>query len=591
MTTRTALNISALALVCWLASAPAYSAVAELAPDTLSYQGRLTQSGTAVSGAVSLTFRLYLAGTGGSALWTETQSITTVGGLYSAILGKTTAFPAGLFNQALWLSVQVGAEAEMTPRQELTSTAYSQLAKVATSLDTGFTNGLVVKVNGSPVLQVDNQYASPNIIGGYSGNGTLPGAVGATVAGGGRAVATCYDPVAGTDSKSCANVAGYFSTVSGGEGNTAYWYSSVSGGTGNNASGTYSTVSGGTKNNASGTYSTVSGGTKNNASEYFGSVSGGISNTASALASTVSGGQDNTASGETSTVAGGFLNTASGSGAYAAGGGANATHASSFVWNGFTDNSTGAIPKASLDSGRVHFYSPNGFTVFTTNPGVPNDCNKASPGTDCWVHINHDSQQISTSSGGYLTAAGEWKNGSDRNSKTDFQTIDSQDVLARVVAMPVTQWRYKSEGAGVTHIGPMAQDFFAAFKLGSDDKAIGTVDESGVALAAIQGLNQKLEMQLGEKNAQMANQAEQLAVQSAKITFQSEKLANQTEQLTSQSQRIQELESRVANTETLQAEVTALRSSLDDLTLLKATVSHLLRERSVQALTRLRVSD
>jgi hypothetical protein len=39
----------------------------------------------------------------------------------------------------------------------------------------------------------------------------------------------------------------------------------------------------------------------------------------------------------------------------------------------------------------------------------------------------------------------------------------------------------------------MAQDFHAAFGLGADDKHIATVDADGVALAAIQGLNVKLE--------------------------------------------------------------------------------------------------
>ena len=47
--------------------------------------------------------------------------------------------------------------------------------------------------------------------------------------------------------------------------------------------------------------------------------------------------------------------------------------------------------------------------------------------------------------------------------------------------------------AGQKHLGPVAQDFHAAFGLnGSDDKHISVVDENGVALAAIQGLNQKL---------------------------------------------------------------------------------------------------
>jgi cell division protein FtsB len=39
----------------------------------------------------------------------------------------------------------------------------------------------------------------------------------------------------------------------------------------------------------------------------------------------------------------------------------------------------------------------------------------------------------------------------------------------------------------------MAQDFHAAFGLGADDKHIATVGADGVALAAIQGLNRKLE--------------------------------------------------------------------------------------------------
>jgi hypothetical protein len=46
----------------------------------------------------------------------------------------------------------------------------------------------------------------------------------------------------------------------------------------------------------------------------------------------------------------------------------------------------------------------------------------------------------------------------------------------------------------------MAQDFYAAFNVGEDEKHITTVDADGVALAAIQGLNQKLE----QKNAEVA---------------------------------------------------------------------------------------
>ncbi len=54
--------------------------------------------------------------------------------------------------------------------------------------------------------------------------------------------------------------------------------------------------------------------------------------------------------------------------------------------------------------------------------------------------------------------------------------------------LPISKWSYKVEDGSVRHIGPMAQDFAAAFGLGSDDRSIGTVDADGVALAAMQAL-------------------------------------------------------------------------------------------------------
>jgi hypothetical protein len=81
---------------------------------------------------------------------------------------------------------------------------------------------------------------------------------------------------------------------------------------------------------------------------------------------------------------------------------------------------------------------------------------------------------------------------SDRNAKENFAPIDPGLVLRKVAALPITRWNFKQD-SGVLHIGPMAQDFSAAFGVGEDDKHIAVVDEGGVALAAIQGLNQKLE--------------------------------------------------------------------------------------------------
>jgi hypothetical protein len=95
---------------------------------------------------------------------------------------------------------------------------------------------------------------------------------------------------------------------------------------------------------------------------------------------------------------------------------------------------------------------------------------------------------------------------SDRNVKENFTEIDPQAVLARVAVLPITEWSFKVDTA-TRHIGPMAQDFYAAFGVGPDDKHIATVDEEGVALAAIQGLNQKL----NEKDAEIQDLKQSVA--------------------------------------------------------------------------------
>ncbi len=75
---------------------------------------------------------------------------------------------------------------------------------------------------------------------------------------------------------------------------------------------------------------------------------------------------------------------------------------------------------------------------------------------------------------------------SDRNRKEAFRLVDTQQVLERVAEMPMMEWAYK--GQSVRHLGPMAQDFFAAFGLGEGETTISAVNADGVALAAIQAL-------------------------------------------------------------------------------------------------------
>jgi hypothetical protein len=97
---------------------------------------------------------------------------------------------------------------------------------------------------------------------------------------------------------------------------------------------------------------------------------------------------------------------------------------------------------------------------------------------------------------------------SDRNVKENFTVLDGRTVLDKLAALPVTEWNYKDDAADKKHIGPVAQDFHAAFGLnGTDDRHISTMDEGGVALAAIQGLNEKLD----EKNAEITALKDRLA--------------------------------------------------------------------------------
>ncbi|MFO1312308.1 MAG: tail fiber domain-containing protein [Burkholderiales bacterium] len=115
-----------------------------------------------------------------------------------------------------------------------------------------------------------------------------------------------------------------------------------------------------------------------------------------------------------------------------------------------------------------------------------------------------------TGNAAYLSRGGTWTNGSSRTFKEDFAAVDGTSVLAKVLAMPVTTWRYRGSNEG-RHMGPIAEDFAAAFGLGDGDRYIGTVDGIGVALAAIQGLNGTLEVMNAKLESKIAEQAQEIA--------------------------------------------------------------------------------
>ena len=354
-------------------------------------------------------------------------------------------------------------------------------------LTTATTNrSLELSVNGRRALRVEyvtnTTYAIDgiNVIGGSSANTVSNGIVGAFIGGGGS-------------SNFPNQVSGYFSSVVGGEDNTA--------------SGDYSTAMG-FRSLASGHGSTAIGNT------------------------TIASGAFSTAMGY-GTLAGGHASTAMG---YRA----RALHAGSFVWADFqnADFDSTAVSQFSLRAaGGVRLANDTSLSFGNQTRqminlwgseygiGVQSDATYFRTGNEfMWYRGGSHSDIFGDSGGGdqimrlgstgNLVIAGTLSQGSDRQIKQDFTDVNPQAVLDKVAALSIQTWTY-TNNAGVRHLGPVAQDFHAAFGLnGEDDKHIATVDADGVALAAIQGLNQKVEEQgaaLKSKDARIAELEKRLS--------------------------------------------------------------------------------
>ena len=108
---------------------------------------------------------------------------------------------------------------------------------------------------------------------------------------------------------------------------------------------------------------------------------------------------------------------------------------------------------------------------------------------------------------GNLDIDGTLTEGSDVNRKENIVPISNQDILEKLVQLPITEWQYK--GTSERHIGPMAQDFHAAFALGRDETSIATVDKDGVSMAAIQAIYDRL-LKVESENKALKEKVEKL---------------------------------------------------------------------------------
>ena len=213
-------------------------------------------------------------------------------------------------------------------------------------------------------------------------------------------------------------------------------------------------------------------------------IGGGSTNLADGVNATIAGGGGNLASGYRAAIPGGEGNSALGTTSFAAGRRARADHHGAFVWG---DHQI-TVAKTSSAQDEFNVYASGGVRMFSNNAATT----------------------------GVLLApgGGSWSSVSDRAAKENLAPVDAQAVLAKIVALPISTWNYREQDDSIRHMGPMAQDFHAAFGLGVSDKLIDTVDPDGVALAAIQGLNEKLEekdVRLDELESELSALKEQVA--------------------------------------------------------------------------------
>jgi hypothetical protein len=604
------------AAAAWLAAAAAAPAVLAM-PPWMTHQGRVLVDGYGPSGTGHFKFAL-LDETDG-VLWTNDGmlpeptafvALPMIDGHFFAYLGREpemTALPVGLLaghelRLRVWFSSD-GVEAALLEPDlafgsvphafealqagdaqrlgGLTASGFWKLGgNGGTSAGAHFVGttdnaALELKVNGARALRLEPDAASPNLVGGFSGNAVTAGAHGATIDGGGsigylNLVTDSFGTVGGgkrnqagdgagtTEDRLYATVGGGWyntasgasSTIAGGRSNTASGReSTVAGGDANRATDTWAAVGGGFDNRAEGEGATIGGGRNNRITADFGTIAGGgaidpfmglLGNSVTDRHGTVGGGEENragdaagtTADRPYATVGGGVLNTASGSNSTVGGGSSNlASGSSSTVGGGYDNEASGTYATTpgglqNVAAGSYSFASGSNAKIAAGHPGsflfgdsasaafnssAANEFAVRSRGGARFVlAIDGSGNPTWTCS---VANGGSWSCSSDRNLKENLVPVDGRDVLERLSEVQVFRWNAKGRDPAVQHLGPMAQDFHAAFGLGEDDRHLSTIDLDGVALAAIQGLHRLVE----DKEARIAALERQNAGLQARI--------------------------------------------------------------------------
>ena len=163
--------------------------VSAQAPASMAYQGRLVgTAGDPVTAVSTVIFSIYADASGGTAFWAETLSVQPNDqGIFTVELGATHSLTGSTFDGTKrWLGLKVGADAEMTPRQFLTSSPYAISATniADSSVTTGkikdssitqskLASGVSLPPNGAAGGSLSGTYPDPGIAGGAVGTTQL----------------------------------------------------------------------------------------------------------------------------------------------------------------------------------------------------------------------------------------------------------------------------------------------------------------------------------------------------------------------------------------------------------------------------------
>lgn len=369
----------------------------------------------------------------------------------------------------------------------------------------------------------------------------------ATIAGGGRSSVV--------DSSSANFATDDYGTIGGGGDNqvgdgdgdtTDATYATVSGGKGNTASGPGSTIGGGWSNTASSQESTVAGGNQNDVSGPYSALVGGSTNQITGWHSFIGGGQDNFTSGDHATIGGGASHDVQGDYAFVGGGHDHSAYGNYATvpggqWNSATgDNSFAAGTRAKAGQQGAFVWADSNNYDFSASAVDSFDV-RSTGGARFVLGIDGSGNPDWTCS---VSDSSTWSCSSDRNLKENLVRADGRAILKALAAMPVYYW--SGIGDETRHLGPMAQDFGAAFAIGDSNTSIATIDLDGVALAAIQGLYAESQTQAARFDRLQAETVARMEALEAENAALHAEQASQQAQLDEMATRLAALEAKTS---------------------------------------------